>query len=126
MSVNNASITGVAGVIIWTGDFPRLLAFYRDTLGLRPRSVKQAFANFEWGGFRFSIGTHSRIRGASRDPERMMLNFAVDDIRAAHTRLVAVGVRFIRPPEREKWGGWVSTFQDPDGNTLQLLQLPRE
>jgi len=53
-----------------------------------------------------------------------MVNLAVDDIRAAHARLVGAGVTFRRPPEREAWGGWVATFADPDGNTLQLLQLP--
>lgn len=113
----------VAGVIIWSGDFPRLLAFYRDTLALTPRSVKPSFANFEWGGFRFSLGSHSRVNGPNHDPERIMVNFQVDDIHAAHRRLVSAGVRFTRPPEREAWGGWVATFHDPDGNTIQLLQL---
>jgi predicted enzyme related to lactoylglutathione lyase len=116
-------VTGVAGVIIWTADFPRLLTFYRDTLGLKPRSVKPDFANFEWGGFRLSVGRHSRVKGASKDPERIMVNLRVDDIHAAHKDLTAAGIQFTRPPEREKWGGWVATFRDPDGNTLQLLHL---
>lgn len=25
---------------------------------------------------------------------------------------------------RERWGGWIAALQDPDGNILQLLQLP--
>jgi predicted enzyme related to lactoylglutathione lyase len=54
-----------------------------------------------------------------------MVNFAVDDIHAAHARLAAAGVTFTREPGQEPWGGWVATFSDPDGNTLQLLQLPR-
>ena len=45
-----------------------------------------------------------------------MINLGVDDIHAEHNRLVDAGVVFIRPPERESWGGWVATFQDPDGN----------
>ena len=36
----------------------------------------------------------------------------------------APGVVFTRAPEREEWGGWVATFADPDGNVLQLMQLP--
>ena len=36
----------------------------------------------------------------------------------------AMGDAFTRPPGREPWGGLVATFADPDGNTLQLLQLP--
>jgi uncharacterized glyoxalase superfamily protein PhnB len=38
-------------------------------------------------------------------------------------RLAEAGVEFLRQPEQESWGGWVATFRDPDGNTLQLLQL---
>ena len=53
-----------------------------------------------------------------------MINLGVDDIHAEHNRLSDAGVVFIRPPERESWGGWVATFQDPDGNLLQLLQTP--
>jgi hypothetical protein len=35
-------------------------------------------------------------------------------------------VVFSRRPEREAWGGVVATFADPDGNTLQLMELPPE
>ena len=44
--------------------------------------------------------------------------------RAAYERLRRGGVVFTRPPEREDWGGQVATFADPDGNVLQLMQLP--
>ena len=54
-----------------------------------------------------------------------MVNLDVEDIHAAHERLSDAGVEFIRPPEREHWGGWVCTFADPDGNILQLLEQPK-
>lgn len=53
-----------------------------------------------------------------------MANFGVDDIDHEYQRLLKEGVEFIRPPEQEHWGGWVATFKDPDGNILQMLQLP--
>ena len=53
-----------------------------------------------------------------------MLNLTVADIRAVHERLTRAGVAFSREPAREDWGGWVATFADPDGNILQLMQLP--
>jgi predicted enzyme related to lactoylglutathione lyase len=53
-----------------------------------------------------------------------MVNLGVDDIHREHDALTAKGVKIVRPPEREQWGGWVSTFSDPDGNTIQLMQLP--
>ena len=123
-SEGNDSIEGVAGVLVWTGGFRRMLTFYRDTLGLTPRHERATFVNFEWGDFRLSVTAHSDVHGRSRDPLRVMVNFAVDDIHAVHRRLEAAGVGFSRPPERERWGGWVATFEDPDGNTLQLLQQP--
>jgi predicted enzyme related to lactoylglutathione lyase len=120
------SIEGLAGVLVWTdaerfGDMAR---FYRDTLGLAARTVKPDFVNFDWGGVRLSVGVHDRVHGPSRDPLRVMINLAVADIAAVHRRLAGAGVVFTRTPEREDWGGWVATLADPDGNTLQLMQLP--
>jgi uncharacterized glyoxalase superfamily protein PhnB len=54
----------------------------------------------------------------------MMVNLAVGDAVAVHARLASRGVVFLRPPERELWGGTVATLTDPDGNILQLLQQP--
>ena len=122
------SIGGFAGVLIWTEAerFPAMARFYRDTLGLVPRSDKSDFINFDWGGVRLSVGVHDKIRGASREPLRIMINLTVADIRAAHERLTHAGVAFTRAPAREDWGGWVATFADPDGNVVQLMQLPRQ
>jgi predicted enzyme related to lactoylglutathione lyase len=120
------SIDGLAGVLIWTAAdrFPGMARFYREALGLAPRSAKGDFINFDWRGIRLSVGVHDGIDGTSRDPLRLMINLAVTDIGAVHDRLVRAGVVFTRPPEREDWGGWVATFADPDGNVLQLMQLP--
>ncbi len=117
-------IGGVAGVVIWTDDLERLLPFYRDTLGLPLHSLQPGFAAFRFGEVRLSVGVHSQVGGPSRDPHRVMVNLAVDDIQAVHRELARRGVEFVRPPEREHWGGWVATLRDPDGNLLQLLQQP--
>jgi len=121
------SIEGMAGVLIWTSPerFEAMARFYRHRLGLAPRTVKPDFINFDWGGVRLSVSVHDRVTGMSADPLRIMVNLAVDDIRAVHARLEANGVVFTRPPEAEEWGGRVATFRDPDGNLLQLLELPR-
>ena len=120
------AITGLAGVLIWTGAdrFAAMTTFYRDRLGLPTRTVKPDFVNFDWGGVRLSVGVHDGVEGPAHDPLRVMVNLAVDDIHAVHARLARGGVAFSRRPEAEAWGGWVATFADPDGNTLQLMQLP--
>jgi len=117
-------IQGLAGVIIWTVDLDRLVAFYRDTLGLTPHSVRPDFVAFSFGDVRLSLGRHSEVTGPSRDPYRIMVNLAVEDIQAVTVRLRQRGVAFVREPEQEQWGGWVATFRDPAGNLLQLLQQP--
>jgi catechol 2,3-dioxygenase-like lactoylglutathione lyase family enzyme len=124
--MNGGRIHGFAGVLIWTepARFDAMARFYRDTLGLTPRSDRPDFINFDWGGVRLSVSVHDRVHGASRDPLRIMVNLAVDDIRAMHAHLAAAGVVFTRAPSLEDWGGQVATLLDPDGNLVQLFQLP--
>jgi predicted enzyme related to lactoylglutathione lyase len=124
--MTNDAIVGLAGVLVWTDAerFPAMARFYRDTLGLTPRSSKSDFINFDWAGVRLSVGVHDRVQGPNRDPLRVMIHLTVSDIRAVHARLARAGVVFTREPAQEEWGGWVATFADPDGNTLQLMQLP--
>jgi catechol 2,3-dioxygenase-like lactoylglutathione lyase family enzyme len=119
-------ITGLAGVLVWTAPdrWAAMDRFYVDVLGLRPRTRRDGFVNVEFGAQRLTITTHDGVHGASLDPLRIMVNLEVDDIQAEHARLAALGVEFTRPPEREPWGGRVATLADPDGNTLQLFQLP--
>ena len=121
-------ITGVVGVTFWTDDLERMFRFYNDVLQLPLHSRHPDFIAFslvEPGGgeVRFNIGLHDRVSGASKDPYRFMPHLGVADIHAVASRLTEAGVEFIRQPEQESWGGWVATFRDPDGNTLQLLQL---
>ena len=117
-------ILGLAGVIIWTDNLERLSSFYRETFGLVPHSVRPDFVAFSFGEVRLSLGKHSEVSGPSREPYRIMVNLGVEDIHAVAQRLKERGIGLIREPEREHWGGWVATFQDPDGNILQLLQQP--
>ena len=117
-------IQRLAGVIVWTDDLERLFEFYRDTLGLTPQQVKPNFVSFRWGGVRLGIGKHSKVKGKTAEPFRIMINLGVDDIRGQCELLRERGVRLVREPQKEHWGGWVATFSDPDGNTLQLLQQP--
>ena len=116
-------ITGVVGVNIWTDNLEDLRSFYRDTLALPLHSDHGDFVAFRFGDMRLNLGLHQHVHGPTKEPHRVMVNLGVDDIHATHKRLLAKGVEFIRPPQKESWGGWVATFKDPDGNLLQLLQL---
>ena len=113
-----------SGTIIWTHNLDRMQLFYESMLNLKPHSVRDNFIAYRWHDLRFSIGLHSEVQGSSKEPSRIMLNFDVPDIQEVTKLLKSNGVNFLRDPEREHWGGWVCTFQDPDGNVIQLLQQP--
>jgi len=115
-------LTGIHSVLIWTEDVSRLLPFYRDILGLKPQMESEEFAAFEAStGAVLALGTHSEVQGPSRDPNRVMVNFAVDDCQTEYERLSEQGVEFIRPPTKDAIH-IIATFRDPDGNTLQLME----
>ena len=123
-------IRNLSGVIIWTDNLEKLAYFYQEVLGLEPHSVRENFIAFRWKindqEIRFSIGKHSSVRGGNTDRFRFMTNFDVDDIKQIATNLKSKGVEFLREPEQEHWGGWVATFEDTDGNILQLIEQPTE
>ena len=116
----------MAGVLIWTERerFDAMARFYRDQLGLTPRTSKPDFINFDWGGVRLSVSVHDRVFGDEQGSVPDHDQSGRRRRRAAHARLTRAGVVFTRPPEAEDWGGQVASFLDPDGNLVQLFQLP--
>lgn len=117
-------ITGVVGITLWTDNLEQMFQFYHHVLKLPLHSRHEDFIALQSGQVRLNLGLHDRVHGPSRDPYRTMVHLGVDDIHGEYQRLLQEGVEFIRPPEQEHWGGWIATFQDPDGNILQMLQLP--
>ena len=116
-------IDALVGVVLWTEQLEEMVRFYETVLELPLRSRHDDFAAFTLQrGVRLSIGLHDQVRGRSHDPHRVMVNLGVGDIHRATATLRERGVVFTREPEQEHWGGWVATFHDPDGNTIQLLQ----
>jgi predicted enzyme related to lactoylglutathione lyase len=101
----------------------RLLAFYRDTVGLTPRP-EMGDGALQLGDATLFVDGHSEIKGGAKEPARALIDFFVADLAAEQKRLEAAGVKFIRTAGKEYWGGTVSTFLDPDGNYDQLLQMP--
>lgn len=116
-------ITGFGGATVWSEDLNNLLPFYRDTLGLTPGTSMDGFIAFDGGsgGPSFNIGTHSEVHGPNKDPMRHMVAFTTDDMAGTVAELKAKGVHFLSEPAKFDTVT-VSTFSDPEGNLVQLLQ----
>ena len=109
-----------------TSEHPeKLVAFYRDVVGL-PGKPEMGGGAFDAGGTAFMIDGHSETKGSAKEPQRVLINFFVDDLEAEQGRLEGEGVKFIRSAGREPWGGVISTVLDPDGNYCQLIEYKPE
>ena len=95
--------------------------WYRDVLQLPLLEGRPAF---DVGGGMLAIDGHSEVHGKAGEPARMLLNLLVPDLESERQRLLAAGVECIREPYRTEWGGQITTFLDPDGNYVQLVEMP--
>ena len=121
------TVLKAVGAVLFHSEHPqRLVRFYRDVLGLQASFGGEDGAEFRVGEVRIGLWQHSDLHGAARDPDRVIVNFLVDDVIVEYERLREKGVEFIKAPEKEDWGGQMVTlvtFRDPDGNLLQLLKF---
>ncbi|MEO6397239.1 MAG: VOC family protein [Tepidiformaceae bacterium] len=117
-------ITG-SFVNITTDNAERLGDFYRNTVGLESQEGMGPYA-FKFGGTTISFDSHSDTSGAAKEPSRVIFSMFVDDLAAEQKSLEAKGVKFSRTAGKEEWGGLISTFSDPDGNLMQLIEYKGE
>ena len=120
MQVNNISIQ------LASTDPKRLIEFYRDVVQL-PVDDTMGEVAFKLGdaGTLFLVD-HSQVTGPTREPARAIIDLHITGIEAEHDRLASAGVQFSRDKGVEFWGGIISTFNDPDGNIVQLIEYRPE
>lgn len=112
-------------VMLGSEDPKKLADFYSKVLG-SPNPEWSDEAN-GWFGFRagegsLAIGAHSDVRGRSREPARIMLNFETADVKSEFERVKAAGAEVVAEPYEPNGGGGMllCTFADPDGNYFQF------
>lgn len=124
-------IVGIHSISLFSHDAPRLARFYRDVLHLptshegecpRGDDNEKAFDFVLPDGRPLFVVDHSEVNGPNRNPERIIINFAVEDLETSVTALRAAGVRQIGDCYEVPALGRIATFADPDDNFIQLLQ----
>ncbi len=112
-------------VIVHSEQPERLIEFYKDVVGLVPHFgvTPGAFSAGSSSFVDLIVEPHGEVKGEAREPQRVMLNFVVDDIVAEQCVLKSRDVPFVRDATEEPGVGLFATFEDPDGNYCQLIEL---
>lgn len=115
--------TEISNVRVFVDDQAASVAFYRDVLGLPLRFQTPDFALFDTGTATLMIEPGGDPDGDDGDLVGRFsgVSLTAPDIEATYASLVAAGVEFLHPPERQPWG-MLTHFKDPSGNVVSAVQ----
>lgn len=100
--------------------------FYKKVFDADPDMEDDGWYGWLVGNTYFSIGEHSEIKGKSKEPQRIIINFESDNVKEEYNRIKKIeGVKIVKEPY-EMQGAWIATFEDPDGNYFQLMSPWKE
>ena len=123
-------IRGMESFTLFSEDAKKLAHFYQTKVGLKTTLEAEMGENGEEAyGFEMSEGNglyimdHSKVRGRSSEPERIVFNLEVDDIEKEAKKLDEAGVKKIQDIYHMQGYGLIATFEDLDGNYFQLVQV---
>lgn len=121
--IRRASGPGLYCVELRTENWPRLVEWYRETLGLRVlvRVIDDGYALLEAGDTRIALLARKTTEEPSR---RISLAFEVDDMSKVVGRLATYGSP-ISYPLRDPEGLREANTTDPDGNRIRLFCWPQ-
>ena len=116
----------IYAIRILVDDWPLACEFYENKLNL-PLEFKDedfGWAEFDVGGAKFGI---ERVDvDASPEDKKLIGRFLgvslhVDDAEDTYKDLLAKGVEFVAPPEKQDWGGVLAHLKDTSGNIITLM-----
>lgn len=107
-------------------DNPKELGeFYTKVLG-KPGWQQDDWYGFGDNGSSLMVGAHSEINGSSKEPQRIMISFTVEDVKAEFERLKECGATVVAEPYQPDATNspdmWLATLADPDGNYMQIAR----
>lgn len=116
---NSAPVSSrLESVIIATDQPARMADWYSAILN----ATRETDNVVRHGDVQIILFPHDAVSGRNPHPERMMVNFRIDDPDAFTAHATIVGATWKRPFEAEEFGV-MATLEDPDGNYVQFLKL---
>lgn len=119
-------------ITLHTDQYPEMVAFYRDALGIEMTSEQGEFASFATTPVNLSIVSRSSMLetlgdegfAGTRSGSGIGLGFYFStdaEVDAAFVEIVAKGARVVSVPTKMPWGEYIGFFSDPDGNVHEFV-----
>ena len=119
----------IESVLLSSQSAKKLAVFYKDKVGLKVKfegvmgDKGEEYYDMAVGkGSGFGIMDHSKVVGKAKEPQRVILNFEVDDIKKEVSRLKRAKVKLQQDIYHIEGYGYIATFVDVDGNYFQVVQ----
>ena len=124
-------IKGIEGILVGSQSAEKLADFYKNKVGLKVtfEAVMGEGKNetdlyiFEMKGCSLYITDHSKVKGKSKNPDRVIFNLEVDNIEKEFKKVVKAGVKKVAPIHHVEGYGYIATLEDIDNNYFQLVQI---
>lgn len=109
-------------LLLFSQNPKKLAAFYKKVLGTEPSWNEGEYQGFQAGDGHLIIGPHDKVKGKSKNPERIIFNFETSNVKKEFERVKELGAKVVAQPYHpgEEPSMWLATLADPDGNYFQL------
>jgi predicted enzyme related to lactoylglutathione lyase len=123
-------LRGLTTVTLLSDDVAAAAAWYAEVLGAqpffrRPLEGPPAYVEFRVGDYQHELGIMDARWSPHPRPDRpggALAYWAVDDVRATHERLLALGATTYDPPTERGPGFVTASVVDPWGNVLGVME----
>ena len=123
-------IRGIESILLFSENAKKLAKFYREVVGLKQiMEAEMGEGGENYFGFKIGKGPelgimdHSKVKGKNKNPERIIFNLEVDDIKKEAKRLIRAKAKKVQDIYHVEGYGYIATFADVDGNYFQLVQV---
>jgi predicted enzyme related to lactoylglutathione lyase len=109
-------------ILLFSENPQQLADFYKKVFQKDPDMEDDNYHGFLVGKGFFTIGPHDKVHGKNTNPERVIFNFEVEDVKGEFERVKKLGATVVAEPYHpgEMPDMWIATFADPDNNYFQL------
>lgn len=123
-------IRGLESILISSSNAKKLAAFYKGKVGLKTKfegkigdKGEELYQVKVGTGSLVYIADHSKIKGANKQPERILFNIEVDNIEKEVAKAKKKKLKPSQDIYHMEGYGLIATFKDIDGNFFQFVQV---